>query len=112
MKTDIATQMKVAGLPGPELEWKYHPARKWAFDWAWPALKVAAEREGGTWKDGGGRHNRAAGFREDAVKYDEAAILGWLVIRFTSDMEASGVALDLIERALKARGWNPQEKTP
>lgn len=99
---DIKTQLALSGLPPFEPEHRFHGVRRWAFDIAWPALKVAAEREGGTWMRGGGRHSRGAGYSKDCEKYSEAAILGWRVIRFTVDMEASGLAVDLIRRAIEA----------
>lgn len=108
--TGILDQLKHAGLPAPETEHQFHPRRKWAFDFAWPSLMVGAEREGGTWT--GGRHVRGKGYEQDAIKYSEAAILGWRVIRFTPDMERDGLALDLIGRAIEAarRERRPKKK--
>ena len=62
---------------------------------------VAFEREGGTWT--GGRHVSGTGYAKDCEKYSEAAILGWCVIRATTDMVKSGAALDMVERAIKTR---------
>lgn len=67
---------------------------------AWIGLMVALEVEGGTWIRG--RHVRPQGYSLDCIKYSEAAILGWIVIRVTSDMIKSGKAIDLLERAIKA----------
>jgi very-short-patch-repair endonuclease len=61
------------------LEYHFHPTRKWRFDAAFPSAKVALEIEGGVWQYG--RHNRASGFLKDMEKYNEAAALGWRVIR-------------------------------
>lgn len=55
--------------------------RDWAFDFAWPELKLAVEIEGGIWS--GGRHTRGKGFDEDCRKYNSAVKLGWRVYRFT-----------------------------
>ena len=65
-------------------EYRFAPPRKWRFDFAWKADKVAVELEGGTWS--GGRHTRGAGFEDDCEKYNEATRLGWRVLRFTSSM--------------------------
>lgn len=62
-----------------ELEYRFHPTRRWRFDAAFPSVKVALEVEGGLWQYG--RHNRAAGFLRDCEKYNEAAALGWRIIR-------------------------------
>lgn len=67
------------GLPLPVAEYRFAPPRRWRFDFAWPALQVALEVEGGLWVYG--RHNRAAGFLADSEKYNTAAVMGWRVIR-------------------------------
>lgn len=71
------------GLPAPEREWRFSPPRRWRFDFAWPDRKVAVEVEGSA--RGGGRHQRRAGFQADAEKYNAAAELGWVVLRYTGD---------------------------
>lgn len=78
------------------------PPRRWRFDLAWPGVKVACEIEGGIWANG--RHTRGSGFEGDCIKYSEAAILGWRVIRVTGGMIEDGRALALIRRALAAVG--------
>ena len=91
-------------LPEPEREFRFHPTRKWRFDFAWPEYKVACEVEGGTWI--GGRHTRGLGFQKDCTKYNEAALMGWLVLRVTEAHISSGKATVWIRRALAERGWN------
>lgn len=73
-------------VKGPELltEFKFHPKRRFRFDFADPASRVAIELEGGTWA--GGRHTRGAGYAKDCEKYNLATLLGWRVFRFTVDM--------------------------
>jgi len=75
-------------LGGPKLtaEVRFDPARKWRFDFALPARRVAIEIEGGQWT--GGRHTRGLGFAADCEKYNAAARLGWRVFRFTNSMVA------------------------
>lgn len=68
----------------PEREYRFHPTRKWRFDFAYVAEKIAIECEGGTWQ--GGRHTRGEGFERDCEKYNTAAVLGWRVLRFTAGM--------------------------
>jgi len=62
-----------------EREYQFHPERKWRFDFAHPYTQTAFEVEGGVWSQG--RHTRGAGFIEDCEKYNEAARLGWTVVR-------------------------------
>lgn len=61
-------------------EHRFHPIRKWRFDFAHLKSKVAIELEGGVYSFG--RHNRAEGFLEDMEKYNAALELGWKVFRF------------------------------
>ena len=68
-------------LPVPTQEHKFHPTRKWRFDFAWPDWKIALEVEGGVWQQG--RHTRGSGFVKDMEKYNAAAVLGWRLYRVT-----------------------------
>lgn len=60
-------------------EFCFHPTRRWRFDYAIPSHKIALEVEGGVFT--GGRHTRSKGFIGDMEKYNEAARLGWTVVR-------------------------------
>ena len=84
LEAQLDAQMRVAGLPPWECEFKFHPRRRWRADRAWPHLKLLVEVEGGIWT--GGRHVTGAGYEADCVKYGEAAILGYRVIRVTRGM--------------------------
>lgn len=88
---------KRAGLPVPGREHKFHPDRRWRFDYAIPARKVAVEVEGGAWI--GGRHTRGSGFVKDLEKYSEAAVRGWCVIRVVPDSLCT-TGFELLTRAL------------
>ena len=103
MKSDLEleflAQVRLAGLPEPEREYRFHPTRRWKFDFCWPSKMVAVELEGGTWT--GGRHTRPVGFEQDCEKYNEAAIMGWKVLRFTVNMVRSGEALTKTEQEVK-----------
>ena len=76
-----------------QVEYRFHPTRKWRFDLALPKLKIALEVEGLN-----GRHQYTGGFLKDMEKYNEAAILGWVVVRVTHREMRSGDALVLLER--------------
>src|ERR1044072_3735597 len=39
-------------LPEPLPEYRFHPTRKWRFDFAWPEHKLALEIQGGAWVAG------------------------------------------------------------
>lgn len=87
----------------PEPEYRFHDMRKWRFDFAWPAQRVAVEIEGGIWSKG--RHVRGAGFIADCEKYNEAARLGWYVLRipahFLEDWHAGLEAMELVKDTLE-----------
>ena len=97
----MAFQIRAAKLPEPAREVKFHPTRRWRFDFAWPDRFIALETEGGTWA--GGRHTRGSGFEGDCHKYNAAAILGWRVLRVTATMVKDGTALEQIEQMLEAK---------
>ena len=67
----------------PEREFQFARPRKWRFDFAWPRKKIACEIEGGSWV--GGAHNRGKHFQSDCEKYNAAVLLGWSVLRYTTD---------------------------
>lgn len=94
----LAFQIKALGLPKPVTEFRFHTERRWRFDFAWPDRSVAVEVEGGSWSSG--RHTRPLGFEMDCVKYNEAALLGWRVLRVTPNMIEDGRAITYLERAL------------
>jgi hypothetical protein len=96
----LEQQIALAKLPVPEREVRFHPTRRWRFDYGYRDRKIAIEIEGGAWLPGGGRHTRGAGFTNDLAKYSEAAILGWRILRCTPQQVASGAALALVQRAL------------
>jgi very-short-patch-repair endonuclease len=79
-------------------EHRFHPQRKWRFDVALPAEKLAIEIDGGTWI--GGRHTSGAGYEKDCEKLNAAVIEGWRVLRFTSGMVRDGRAMNAINKAM------------
>ncbi len=79
-------------------EYMFHPTRKWRFDYAIPEHKLAIECDGGVWNYG--RHNRAAGYINDLQKFNEAAVLGWRVLKFTPDTIYSVKTLNMIKEAI------------
>ena len=74
---------RAAGLPEPVPEYRFHAARKWRADYAWPLRLVIVEIDGGVWTQG--RHTRGAGVIADQRKLNAAALLGYRVLRYTPD---------------------------
>lgn len=91
-------RMTRAGIDRPTPEHRFHPVRRWRFDFAWPDRMLALEIEGGIWT--GGRHSGGKGQLGDMEKYSEAAALGWRVIHVTPSQLNTDYALDLVSRAL------------
>lgn len=82
-------------------EFRYHPTRRWRFDYAIPAKKVAVEVDGGVWT--GGRHINPAGYINDMEKLNTAASMGWLVLRITTDDRFAMKTFELIKNTLEQR---------
>lgn len=83
----------------PVKEYRFAEPRKFRFDFCWADLWLAAEVDGGTWKQG--RHVRGAGFERDCEKLNLAVLKGWRVLRFTTAMVNDGRALSCLELLLK-----------
>lgn len=66
-------------------ELKFHEKRRFRFDFAIPAEKIAIEYEGiSVGKGGKSRHTSITGYTRDCEKYNLAAVDGWRVLRFTA----------------------------
>jgi len=111
-------------LPPPEKHYRFHIRRKWEFDRALPDHMIAIELEGGAYgrplvchncgtavrartKDGKvgriimstGAHGHGR-FISDIEKYNSAAVLGWIVLRFSHD-DITGTPFETIETIRK-----------
>ncbi len=118
LEETLDIQFRALKLPPYEREYRFHPKRRWRFDFAWPELKIAVEAEGGLYMHGQhitirnkrtgkvevtkkqSGHLTIKGFESDCEKYGEAAIQGWRVYRCTTSMIRSGEAIRSIERLL------------
>jgi very-short-patch-repair endonuclease len=104
LEDSLLFQIEAVKLPRPEVEYRFAPPRLFRFDFAWPALMLAVEAEGGTWsRHRKSRHTTGQGFETDAVKYNMAARRGWCVLRFTSVMINNGTAINEIQAAIEER---------
>lgn len=95
-------QLRAHKIVGYTMEYRFHATRRWRFDFAWILKGVAVEIEGGTWS--GGRHTRGDGYEKDCEKYNEAVLMGWKVLRFTSTMIKNGMAIDMTREILNGTG--------
>lgn len=92
-------QCELSGLPKPEPEVRFHPTRRWRFDWAFRPQMLAVEVDGAIWT--AGRHTRGAGVEKDMEKYAEALLLGWKVLRVSTEMVKDGRAVNYVAKLLQ-----------
>jgi hypothetical protein len=71
-------------------EYKFHPDRKWKFDYLLKHGNIAIEIEGGIWTRG--RHTRGQGFIDDMEKYNTATLCGFRLLRFSTQQCLDGSA--------------------
>lgn len=96
----LIAELKQHALPAPIEEHRFHPVRKWRFDLAFLQSKVAIEIHGGIWS--GGRHTRGMGFENDREKINEAQIMGWKVLEYSTGQVMDGVPILDLKRVLAA----------
>jgi very-short-patch-repair endonuclease len=90
----LANQLRVLKISF-EQEYKFHPKRKWRADFHIMGKKILVEVEGGVWS--GGRHTRGKGYIGDMEKYNAAVVMGYQVLRFSTEQVKSGLAVQQIE---------------
>lgn len=98
LEDQLLLQIRAMQLPEPHREYRFAPKRRWRADFAWPERWVLAEVEGGIYTRG--RHVRPQGYNSDCEKYNTAQILGWKVMRFTSQMIEDGTAINTLMEVL------------
>ena len=100
LEADFAAYYAMLGndLPALVAEYRFHPVRRWRFDFCIPApYLIAIEIDGKVW---GGRHTRGKGFIEDCTKLNAAAVMGYRVLRYTSEHLKNPLAVIADIRAL------------
>lgn len=79
-KLFIKEQLEAAGVDYVT-EWRFDKVRRFRFDWAIVALKVAIEYEGLGYSKT--HHTSSDGYTSNAEKYNLAQLQGWKVYRYT-----------------------------
>lgn len=88
--------LKVRNIPY-ETEFRFLKGRQYRFDLAIPEKKIAIEYEGLAVSNKIGRHQTNAGYSNDCIKYNHAAVEGWKVLRFTAqNYEKAGEFLSIL----------------
>lgn len=88
------------GFPKPVTEFRFHPTRRWRFDFCWPNERIALEVDGGVWS--GGRHTTGKGFEGDCEKVGEAVALGWRVLRVSTGQLNKGLCFPWLEKLFRS----------
>jgi hypothetical protein len=107
LEATFAFQIRAAGLPTPQREFKAIPGRDFRFDFAWLELRLLAEIQGGiygtlkskkTGKPLG--HNSITGMLRDMEKLNLATLAGYRVLQFSEKHIESGEALKWTQQAI------------
>lgn len=77
-------------------------SRNWRFDFVVKDYKIAIEIEGGVFFNVG--HRALTRFKEDILKYNSAASLGWLVFRTVPSQSCMNEMFDWVKAGMKAKG--------
>lgn len=111
LEDDVQAQLEAAVVP-PGWQRQYHFAkaigRRWSFDFAWVAERLAIEVEGGAYILG--RHVRGAGFEQDAVKYNYGALTGWRILRFGPAAVRAGIIPQAVRLHIDRWNTTPAEQ--
>ena len=99
MALSFDRQCQLAGLPSPVAEFRFHPVRKWRFDFAFVEAKLAVEVDGGAFVQG--RHTRGAGWLKDQEKLNTAVVMGWRVLHVTPQQVTDGTALTWVSNCFQ-----------
>jgi very-short-patch-repair endonuclease len=88
-----------------EREFIFSTERKWRADFlildAKSFMPFLIEIEGSVWTQG--RHTRGSGFLKDMEKYNTATMLGYRVLRFSTQQVERGEAKEFLRKFLCAR---------
>ncbi|MGB3330809.1 MAG: hypothetical protein WBA46_17735 [Thermomicrobiales bacterium] len=79
-------------------EHRFHPIRRWRFDYCWPDAKIAVEYDGIMF--GHASHSSLAGILRDSDKANEAQRLGWRVFRANAKTVGDNTFMDLMDAVL------------
>lgn len=88
---------------GLQREYRFHPVRRWRFDFAWPGRMLAMEIQGGIWLGGRGGHTSGSGVTRDCKKGLDAVLMGWRVIYATPAMIRSGELVQAVDKLLNVQ---------
>jgi very-short-patch-repair endonuclease len=77
----------------------------WKTDFAFTEFGVMVEIDGGIWRPGGGAHSHPVDITRNMTKQNDAALMGFVTLRFTPAEVKSKHAIAFTQRVLFALGW-------
>jgi hypothetical protein len=95
-KNNLEDFWRLFGYPEPQKEFRFHPERKWRFDFAFPDRKIAVEVQGGLFI--GGAHARPTFIVQSYEKMNNAMLLGWKVFQFQPKEFNNGIAVEILDQ--------------
>lgn len=98
LEQEFEAMIRLFKIPQPLREYNFHSFR---FDFAWPAVKVCVEVDGGTFC--GGNHVRGKGYQKDCIKSNLAHLQGWIVLRADREMVGTEEFAKIVKKMLKIR---------
>lgn len=98
MSAVFLAQLARHRLPKPEMEYRFHPVRRFRWDYAWPAERVALEVMGGVWFKSG--HSSGTGLTRDYEKFSLGARTGWRILLVQPRQLATEETIAMIRDAL------------
>ncbi|MEL7656708.1 MAG: hypothetical protein C4545_04120 [Anaerolineaceae bacterium] len=104
LEASLLQQIRWAGLPMPETEYRAIPSRRFRWDGAYPYIMLLYEVNGGIFAGKYGKqsgHTSGVGLSRDYEKNNLAVAAGWRVLYFTRAMIESGKALALLEKEIE-----------
>jgi hypothetical protein len=96
---DFDDYLCLGGFGVVEHEYKFHPTRRFRFDWALPEQMIAWEYDG--IMSGQASHASIGGILRDSEKINEAQRLGWDVYRVNAKSIGDGSAFTLADAVLR-----------
>lgn len=100
----LDAQLQSEGITCYERQYKFATSigRKWASDFGFYSDRVLVEVEGGLYRRGGGAHSTGPAIERDMEKLNDATLLKWRMLRFTTEEALNGTALAFIKLVI---GW-------
>jgi very-short-patch-repair endonuclease len=86
-----------------EREVRFHPLRRWLWDFTLPEHRIAIEIQGAIWAGRKGGHTGGKGMQRDMDKRNAGAMLAWCLLTFSTQDISRGRAKAFIAEHILGR---------